>query len=1718
MPFKLMIGCWPPPILVQREVEAQMDTLEITIQYRRDDYYPVVAVHRSPAHLPIREQHRLACGPSAGAFLERLLPLPPEVYGRLLAEAVFTAPIRDLYRAARAADLRVLLVVEDPSLRSIRWERLCGPDDEGFLLLDQHTPYSRFLPSTSPYRYPSIGPGALKALVVLANPPQDNVPGLSRFPADQAGHDLAEQLAPITVEQLGSHPDAVAPANLDGIAERLTAGRHGILHIVAHGKVKTREDGETLLYLTGPDGSLEAVTGSELIDRLRRLPLPHLVFLAACEGASADAEEAMGALAQNLVRRLGTPAVVAMTAPVSIRTAFTIAARFYTYLLETGHPDLALVKARAGLQEAWPDLLVPALFGRLGDLPLFRDGLEDNRPLTPDEIDHGLMRMRALLPERAPVMLSAFDKAAANLLRLRTSHLGGSRASEHARAEALAELDRIAEECLDLGFRPLALGIEPPVLDGLCERPGACPFPGLAPFSTEELRAFFFGREKTIAQVLEKLLDERFVAVLGPSGSGKSSLVFAGLVPAFADSPADAAISERRMVPGADPESALARVLSEPLSEDRDTLLIVDQLEELFTQCRDDARRKGFVDALHRAWQHEKRLYLALTMREDFHRDCAALPVLTQLINAHHVLISPMGTDELRSAMEQQAEAVCLRFEDGLSHDILKEIAGEPGAMPLLQHLLLELWKRRHGRWLRRSEYLDPELGGVRGAIARTAEAAYSDYRADAVSRALFRDLFLRLTRLDDRGVDGETRDTRQRLPISRVTPSGVDPEAVERLVQDLAGRGLLTTSPDPDTNETRVEVSHEALIRHWSRLQTWIGENREALLLIASVRQQTWDWADHGRRSADLPRWSQRLKQVESLHQRPEHWPTPVEREFVASARRLARRNRLVIGGLVVSVAVVALVASLVVWWQQEKARLLEDKARIAEQANARANGLQAMRNAAEYREGNALLAAHNFAQAVSEFHKAGDQERVKNALLGLKFQTYLKLESVVEHDGWQGGGLLSPDASRAVTWDQYGDDARLWAVDSEHSLSEIGSFGHYAVSARFNSDGRRLLIWGAGQAKACDGLIGLDCVSKALSSSNESRLDPSLSADGTRLLTRDDEGFHLWDLTKGGVEIASPVLPTEPVLYAHLNFDGSRILAQGPRFTTLLDSVSAEQISEQIQTGFGPDEDRMFRVQPVMRPDGHQFATLALNDIALWNAQSGARLDRIPVPRTPEFPILIDARFDQNGAALLVWESLEAEEAESLTWWIDLAGHADPEISPIIADRGTRVAQNDDRTAAVFWPESGNAEFWSRQLSDDVRIPIPSAIADNTSVPIVADVRFVPGGSSFVVLDQNGTTRTWRTRLHEPPRFVARERSSVSDGAVSLCANGSSGTCSADGTRKLSWDDTGGLTITELTRQQPVPQLAPDGARIIDATLSGDGGTLLVHVDNGGEERVLLWDLNAGKRYEPVLECGFICSFFLSYDGRRAFVRRGQDWVDCWDRETQCSCGSVLLPKHGASFDADISPSGVGMLNRDIGEPIRMFDLETTLDLISPIGQEILDNTDTRGTGKLGAAFNPTGNRIVVWLDYAMMEDMPAQPVAVYDASTGVRLTPLLRPNDCDITEVALSHDDQLIVSCKDDTDRILDLSVVERWPAEEMPLKLRVETGTEPNKQVARVLHAEGWQRERCRYDQVRGELGLILPEEWQQIRKRCHSMPEPADESRACSTGTASNQTE
>jgi hypothetical protein len=376
--------------------------------------------------------------------------------------------------------------------------------------------------------------------------------------------------------------------------------------------------------------------------------------------------------------------------------------------------------------------------------------------------------------------------------------------------------------------------------------PVACPFLGLATFDADHAE-YFFGRERLVAEMVARLVGSPLLAVVGPSGSGKSSAVRAGLLPALASGvlPGSRHWSQGLMRPGAHPLAELERVL--PHGGGR-AALAVDQFEEVFTVCRDERERTDFLDALvGLAEDRDRRVQVVVAVRADFYGRCATHDRLARLVGANQVLVGPMSRDELRSAIVEPARRVGLRVEPALTDALIADVLDEPGGLPLLSAALLEQWRERDGRVMRRAAY--DRTGGVHGAVGRLAEQTYT--RLSEPEREAARRILLRLA---DAGQSETGMFVRRRMPLDEIDP---EPDA-----QTAAALTALIDSRLVTVEEESLEVAHEALLREWPRLRAWLEEDSEAggSTSISPTRRATGKLPDANRASSTEARgWRRR-------------------------------------------------------------------------------------------------------------------------------------------------------------------------------------------------------------------------------------------------------------------------------------------------------------------------------------------------------------------------------------------------------------------------------------------------------------------------------------------------------------------------------------------------------------------------------------------------------------------------------------------------------------------------------------------------------------------------------------------------------------------------------------------------------------------------------------------------------------------------------------------
>ncbi len=835
----------------------------------------------------------------------------------------------------------------------------------------------------------------------------------------------------------------------------------------------------------------------------------------------------------------------------------------------------------------------------------------------------------------------------------------------------------------------------------LADSAGA-PYVGLAAFQTADAGRFF-GRDRLVDELVERVRAGRFLGVFGPSGYGKSSVLRAGLVARLEPDPVVV------FTPGAHPMEECAVRIAGHLGEsaaalraelaadpanlhlrvrqamgDGDLVLVVDQFEEVFTLCADADERAWLIDALVTAARAEtSRTRVVLGVRADFYGHCARHPELVAALRDSQVLVGPLDEEELRDVIVKPAEQVGLRVETALVARLIATGATEPGSLPLLSHVLLETWRRRRGTTLTLGGY--ESAGGLRHALTRTAEDVVAGL--DPAGRAVAKQLFLRLCALGDATEPGVVA-TKRRVSREELANLPGAPELLDR----LAASRLVTVDRDD------VELAHEALIRHWPRLSGWLTEDRDGLRTHRQLTDAALAWKSLHRDSGALYRGA-RLDRAQEwaagLQDGAGSALSPLEREFLhASSAALAaerraeqlrgRRQRRLVAVLVVLVvlASVTTVSAVLAQHDATEQRNAAAAQRVITQATllirtdpalAEQLGLAAYRLAPTPENKDSLLrivAATGERQVeLAGFEPGG---RIWGVHVG---ETSVSVGDVTSPEQSGDGYPLTPptdtdegpkadamafapdgrtlatvtDERRVQAWDLTALPVRTPLASfvapagvCEPSCSQLAVHPRGRLIAVASSKGGASL-WRIGERT---GVLG------HVPSTGGGVRAVAFSPDGTTLATAEDAGrILLWDVVDPTTPALLGIVKTGSVTYA-LNGSwiafslGTRLIATaGPENTTVLYDISDRRRPRHVVT-LGGHEKSVTSVS--FSPDGSTLATASADQTtALWDLTQPPRLvgrlrADLEVPHRASFaPDGHTVATVGTGQRLLLWET---------------------------------------------------------------------------------------------------------------------------------------------------------------------------------------------------------------------------------------------------------------------------------------------------------------------------------------------------------------------------------------------------------------------------------------------------------------------------------------------
>src|SRR5258706_73756 len=872
---------------------------------------------------------------------------------------------------------------------------------------------------------------------------------------------------------------------------------------------------------------------------------------------------------------------------------------------------------------------------------------------------------------------------------------------------------------------------------------GEAPFKGLQYF--DEIDAeLFFGREVLTAKLIKRLQESQFLSVIiGASGSGKSSLVRAGLIPSLkkgqmlidGTKPPEGSSEWRVYIitPTAHPLEALAielthdsesitatSTLMDDLMQDPRSLalfltrkypkghalLVLDQFEELFTLCRDEFEREAFIDNLLTTLnQSERHVTLVLTLRADFYAHLAQYPELRDAVAKQQEYIGPMTIEELRRAIEEPAQRGHWAFEPGLVDLILRDVGDEPGALPLLSHALLETWKRRAGHTLTLKGYAD--AGGVHGAIAHTAERMYQNL--SPADQAITHNIFLRLTELGE-----GTEDTRRRTSLAELVSHTDDADEVRAVLNRLAEARLITLGEDT------VEVAHEALIREWPTLREWLTQDREGLLLLRQITEAAHEWellerdassVYRGARLAQAREWASlhpnslnagehAFIEASNEHEQREQTEREAQRHReLEAAQKLAQTERQSLvrlrlrNRLITAVGVIAILLALVA--------LSFSKQSNANAANAEKNAELALNAQATAQTSNAQAIADFIRSEAQRLAVEANSIRLNNGDPNLV--ALLSIRSLNMQYTPSGDAMLTSLTSLQIP------PRVLSGHTSQITEIDITRDGKYLVTP---SDDATARDWDRASSEAVHIFSGhTDAVTSV-----------AFSPDGKYLVTTSaDHTARLWNINSGKTEM----LFSAPTGIYSLSFspDGHHIATTSLDLEARIWDVSTGQ-TVQVLSGHTQSVH-----QVAYSPDGKYVLTSSSDNTArLWDAATGAQLKAFPGHTNGVGTIA----FSPDGKYIATGDDYVARVWDLATGQIvhEFSGHKD-----VVSV----VRFSPDGQLLLTGSRDNTARLWDIATGKTTRI-----FGGNTGW--VNDAAFTPDGNSIITqVAENAAAKSW-------------------------------------------------------------------------------------------------------------------------------------------------------------------------------------------------------------------------------------------------------------------------------------------------------------------------------------------------------------------------------------
>ena len=1001
--------------------------------------------------------------------------------------------------------------------------------------------------------------------------------------------------------------------------------------------------------------------------------------------------------------------------------------------------------------------------------------------------------------------------------------------------------------------------------------------------------------------------------------------------------------------------------------DDRYLCLIVDQFEEVFTLCRDEECRKRFIEnLLYASPLKGGRVVVILAMRADFYGRCAAYPDLAASVADHQMLVSPLDEEGLRRAIEEPAELVRLNFESGLADRLLEDVLTEPGALPLLQHALLELWKEKSGRYLTFDAY--KEIGGIKKAIAHRADSIYESFSYE--QQAITQRIMLRLTQPGEGGTYA-----RRRVGFSELLRPGGKETDVKAVVDQLEKARLVTIGLDERENRI-VDVAHEALIQGWPRLQQWLDDERDSLRILSKLRDPARDWEENHRDEDYLYRgvW---LAEAEKWAKAHPGYLNPHEEAFLKASterrdkrRQVDARTRRVIAAMGFLAVVFGLVAGAL-WLTSESRRIEAQRMASLLLADSAQQALQ---------DGDTDLAVTLALYASETPHHPKEVE----AVLAEAVYTPGTRRRIAGHTDTVWSVAFGPDGQRALSGSHDGT-VRLWDVETGNEIGHRQVYTSAVRSVAFSPDGSttlsgledgRLIVWDTQTGELVKQLYGCDGSAYDVAFSPDGGTFASGCADG-RLIVWDVSTWDSTQLEGHKDEIWSIAFSPDSKMILSGSADWELILWSAStkeeirRFSGHASQVLSVAFSPDDQTALSGSADGTSILWDVtdgsithqfkdhtnwvwdvaFSPDGETAVTASADgSLILWDVNNGGQIRRFlghsdevhSVAFSPDGQRLLSGSRDES---LRLWDIYSGESVRTLS------GHSGTVSNVIFVPQDDAILSSSYDHRLILWDsESDNAQRFFDGHSAPVR-----------GLAVGPDGLMALSGGG----DNDYSLRVWDLEngkeagtLSGHTNWVTGIAYSPSDGTAlsgshdhsMILWNPSSGekihrfeghsdwvtgvAFRPDGDAALSTSSDGSFILWDVIEHKEIYSDVVSMAGIWSVAFSSDGRKALFGTENGN---LVLWDLEGRQEIRRLLshQCK-VWSVAFSPDGHTALSGSEDGNMILWDVESGIEIHRFPEDPDGIASVA-FSPDGLTAASGSVSGTIRLWRIDALDALIA-------------------------------------------------------------------------------------------------------------------------------------------------------------------------------------